>query len=173
MATSIEWLDEIRGADLNDLCAATEEAITAGIGFDWLTPPVRETLEKYWRGAVLIPEREVMVGRLDGTIAAACQLIRPASNNEAGAFNCVLTTFFVAPWARGHGLARDMLGAFEDRAREAGFMQISLDVRETQEPAIALFERHGYARWGEKKKYARANGKFVGGIFYVKDVTPA
>ena len=66
-----------------------------------------------------------------------------------------------------------MLGAFEDRAREAGFMQISLDVRETQEPAIALFERHGYARWGEKKKYARANGKFVGGIFYVKDVTPA
>ena len=170
MQPSIEWLTELKGADLGDICTATEEAIRDGLGFDWLRPPMRETLEAYWRGVLLVPERELIVGRADGAIAGTAQFLKPPANNQAGAFNCTLSTFFVAPWARGHGLARLMLDAFEARAREVGFLQISLDVRETQTAAIALYEGAEYQRWATKEKYARVDDQFVRGFFYVKDL---
>jgi ribosomal protein S18 acetylase RimI-like enzyme len=170
MRPSFEWLTELKGADLADICTATEEAVRDGLGFDWVRPPVRETLEAYWRGVLLVPDRELIVGRADGAIAGTGQLLKPPSNNEAGAFNCTLSTFFVAPWARGHGLARLMLDAFDTRARKAGFFQISLDVRETQTAAIALYEGAGYRRWGTKKRYARVDDRFVRGFFYTKDL---
>ena len=137
-STHTEWITEFEDDDLADICEATEQAIKAGIGFDWIDPPPRDLLEAYWRGAMLVPERELLVGRYNGTIAGTAQMVRPAPNNEAGARNVTLNSFFVAPWARGHGLARSMLAEFEKRARELGFSQISLDVRETQEGAIAL-----------------------------------
>ncbi len=170
MDTKVEWVTELKGADLEDICQATEEAIRDGLGFDWVKPPVRETLEAYWHGVLLVPDRELMVGRGDGTIAATAQLVKPTANNEAGAFSCTLTTFFVAPWARGHGLARDMLSEFEKRARKEGLKQISLDVRETQQAAIALYESVGYVRWGVKEKYALVDGNFIRGCFYTKDI---
>ena len=33
--TMIEWLEEFRGNDLDELCNATEEAIVDGNGFGW------------------------------------------------------------------------------------------------------------------------------------------
>ena len=170
MQPSIEWLEELKGADLGDICTATEEAIRDDLGFDWVRPPMRSTLEAYWRGVLLVPERELIVGRADGAIAGTAQLLKPSTNNQAGAFNCNLSTFFVAPWARGHGLARQMLDAFETRARDAGFSQISLDVRETQTAAIALYEGAKFKRWGIKEKYARVDDQYVRGFFYVKDL---
>ena len=72
----------------------------------WLTPPPRSVMEDYWRGVQMIPERHLVVAKLDKVIAGSCQIVRPPRNNEAQAFTCQLTTFFVAPWARGHGLAQ-------------------------------------------------------------------
>jgi ribosomal protein S18 acetylase RimI-like enzyme len=97
--------------------------------------------------------------------------VRPAPNNEAGAHNVTLNSFFVAPWARGHGLARSMLAEFEKRVRELGSSQISLDVRETQEGAIALYENAGFKRWGIKPNYAQVDGTFIRGFFYTKDLS--
>ena len=53
-----------------------------------------------------------MVVRLDKVIAGSCQIVCPPRNNEAQAFRN-LTTFFVAPWARGHGLAALLIGEAE------------------------------------------------------------
>ena len=58
---------------------------------------------------LLVPERELLIGRLNGIIAGAAQMVKPPPNNEAGFFNVVMTSFFVAPWARGHGMARGMM----------------------------------------------------------------
>ena len=97
-----ESLDE---GELQDLCDATVDAIEAGGGFGWLSPPPRDTLERYWQGLMLIPDRRVFVAKLDGIIAGSIQLHLNPRNNEAQAHSCWLTTSFVAPWARGHGLA--------------------------------------------------------------------
>ncbi|MBM3506658.1 MAG: GNAT family N-acetyltransferase [Alphaproteobacteria bacterium] len=172
VSTSVEWLARFAGTDLEDLCCATEEAIVDGNGFGWLKPPPREKLEAYWRGVLLVPERELVVARYDGTIVGSAQLVRPPANNEAQAFAAMITTFFVAPHARGHGLARGLLQAIDRRAAERGFEAIELNVRDTQKAAIALYESHGFVRWATKQKYAKVDGKFIVGHYYVKEIMP-
>ena len=169
--TSIEWVEKFSGTDLEDLCTATEGAILDGNGFGWLKPPPPDILDNFWRGVLLIPGRALAVARLDGTIVGSGQLVRPPSNNEAQAFAVTLTTFFVAPFARGHGLARGLLGLIERRAAELGFDVIELNVRDSQTAAIALYESCGYERWATKEKYAKVGGEFVAGHYYAKDVS--
>ena len=59
--TSVELVDDLRAADLSDLCDAAELAITDGGGFGWLAPPSRDVLEAYLRGVLLIPERDLLI----------------------------------------------------------------------------------------------------------------
>ena len=41
---SVERVTRYSGTDLDDLCEATESAITEGGGFGWLKPPPRQVL---------------------------------------------------------------------------------------------------------------------------------
>ena len=166
--TKVEWLTKLSGTDLEDLCRAAEQAIIDGNGFGWLKPPPRDMLESYWRGTLMVPGREVIVARYDGTIVGSAQLARPTSNNEAQSFAAAITTFFIAPFARGHGLARGLLTALEARAGAEGFEALDLNVRETQTAAIALYKSCGYQRWAHKARYAKVDGEYVGGFFYTK-----
>ncbi|HYE49861.1 MAG TPA: GNAT family N-acetyltransferase [Azospirillaceae bacterium] len=170
---SVEIIEKLRPGDLDDLCDAADLAIRDGGGFGWVEPPAREVMERYWRGVLAVPERTLFVGRLDGTIAGSAQLVRPTRNNESQAFACQLTTSFVAPWARGHGLARRLTLAVEAEARKAGFTVLNLDVRDSQKAAIALYESLGYRRWGTHPAYARAHGRTFAGLFYYKDLEEA
>ena len=168
--THIERLGEFRPGDIGAICEATEQAIEQGLGFDWIRMPSRQLLEAYWRGVLLVPDRALFVARLEGVIVGTSQLVKPPPNNEAGSFNATITTFFVAPWARGHGLARNLLQTVIAHARAEGFRMISLDVRETQSAAIGLYESAGFERWGTKPKYAVVGGRFIAGHFYCKDL---
>ncbi len=167
--TAVAEIKALSGREMNELCEATDSAIEAGGGFGWLTPPSHHVLESYYNGVLLVPGRSLFVGRLDGVIAGSAQLFRPTRNNEAQAAVCILTSSFVSPWARGHGLARMLTEAVEETAREEGFGMINLDVRETQDVAIALYENLGYIHWGTHPLYARLpDGSWVPGRFYYK-----
>ena len=145
---NVERLTQYSGTDLDDLCEATESAIVEGGGFGWLKPPPRQVLENYWKGMLLVPERRVVVGRLDGIVAGSAQLSRAPRNNEAQAFAGTLTSAFVAPWARGHGLGRDIVLEIERLARELGLAVLNLDLRDTQKAAIGLYEGLGLSALG-------------------------
>ena len=166
--TSVEELEQFTGTDLADLCDAAEAAIKDGGGFGWLKPPPRHIFETYWKGVLLVPERQLFVARLDGVIAGSAQLNRPPRNNEAQAFNAHLTSLFVAPWARGYGLARMLTQAAERAAVAGGAKVLNLDVRATQTAAIRLYEQLGYLRWGTHPCYARVDGKIIPGHYYYK-----
>ncbi|MFM2045069.1 MAG: hypothetical protein RLY86_3645 [Pseudomonadota bacterium] len=168
---AVEEIDRFRPGDLEDLCDAADAAIVDGGGFGWVTPPERDVMERYWKGVLAVPERTLVVGRLDGVICGSAQLIRPTRNNEAQHFAATLTTSFVAPWARGHGLARGLTLAVEARARKDGFRVLNLDVRDSQKAAIALYEALGYRRWGTHPFYAEAQGSVFQGYFYYKDLS--
>jgi ribosomal protein S18 acetylase RimI-like enzyme len=170
--TLVERLTAFRNNDLQELCEAAEEGIKAGGGFGWLKPPPRHIMESYWRGILLNPDRHVFVGRLDGTIAGTAQLVRPARNNEAQGASAQITTHFVAPWARGHGLARQIVVAAENAARDAGIRVVNLDVRETQGAAIQLYQSLGFQHWGSHPRYARVDGLWVAGQFFWKELEP-
>ncbi len=165
---AVERAERLDDDDLNALCEAADAAILDGGGFGWVKSPGRAALESYFRGVLLVPERQLFVARMDGIIVGSAQLLRPPRNNEAQAFAATLMHSFIAPYARGHGLARILTSRVEDAARAMGFYVLNLDVRETQEAAIKLYEAAGYECWGEHPSYARVGGRTIGGRFYYK-----
>jgi ribosomal protein S18 acetylase RimI-like enzyme len=170
-AATVERVTRFRSADLNDLCEAADLAIRDGGGFGWIDPPPRDVMERYWKGVLIVPERHLFIARLDGVVAGSAQLICPPRNNEAQGHSAQLTTSFVAPWARGHGLARMLTRSVEAMARELGYKVLNLDVRETQRAAIALYESMGFKHWGTHPLYARVRGQTLAGHFFYKDLT--
>ncbi len=169
---AVELVSDLSVSDLNDLCDATDAAIEAGGGFGWVELPSRAILERYWNGVVTMPSRMLFVARLDGVICGSCQILLPRGNNEAQDFVVQLTTSFMAPWARGHGLARMLVEVAEEKSLEAGYATINLDVRETMDRAISLYESMGYIRIGEHPYYARVNDEILKGYYYYKVIDP-
>ena len=165
-----ELCTKLNNIDLQELCDATEEAILAGGGFGWISPPPSKMLQDYWKGVLLIPERVLILGRLDNVIAGSVQLIKPAKNNEAQAHSCVLSTFFFAPWARGFGLAKAVFEKAERKAIQDGFKVITLEVRETQTRAIQLYEQAGFIKSGINPKSAYVNEEYITGYYYYKEL---
>ncbi len=160
----------LKRGELAELCDAADAAIAAGGGFGWVKPPHRNVLEAYWKGVLLVPDRYLLIGRLDGTIAGSAQLMRPTRNNEAQAHSAQVTTNFVAPWARGHGLARALALGIENLARELGVRVLTLDVRETQSAAVGLYRSLGYHEIGRHPRYAKVDGAYVAGLYFWKEV---
>lgn len=172
LARVIERVSQLGDDDLHALCEAAHAAIIDGGGFGWVHPPGRRALESYFRGVLLVPERELFVARLEGSVVGSAQLVRPPRNNEAQAFAAHLMHSFIAPYARGHGLARMMMKRVEEGARALGYQVLNLDVRESQAAAIHLYESLGYTRWGEHPAYARVAGRTIRGFFYYKLLKP-
>lgn len=165
---AVDKVTELPDEDLQQLCEAADAAIIDGGGFGWVKSPGRLALESYFRGVLLVPERQLFIARLDDVIVGSAQLVRPPRNNEAQAFSATLMHAFTAPYARGHGLARLLTRRVEEGARALGYQVLNLDVRETQAAAISLYEGLGYQRWGEHPCYARVSGQTVRGIYFVK-----
>ena len=54
---------------------------------------------------------------------------------------------------RGHGIGRRLVERFRDAAVEMGAERITLEVRASNAPAIALYEKQGFAEVGRRKNY--------------------
>ncbi len=167
---SVENLKLLNDVDLADLCNITEQAISAGGGFGWLRVPRREILINYWKKIISEKLNNLIVGRLNGVIAGTLQLSFEAPNIESRKNIAQIKRHFVAPWARGYGLAKSMIEFSERIAREENIKSIQLSVRETQEAAVQLFKNKNYLRWGENPYYAFINGSFVKGIYFYKNL---
>jgi [ribosomal protein S18]-alanine N-acetyltransferase len=62
-------------------------------------------------------------------------------------------TIAVAPRSQGRGLGRAMLDALLAEARRRGCTQVFLEVLETNEAAISLYEKFGFERQGRRRDY--------------------
>ncbi len=166
---SVEFVEEqLTENDLNDLCDATDAAIEDGGGFGWVELPVREALESYWRGVITAPTRQLFIARLDGVICGTTQLVLPPKNNEAQGHAVQLTTNFIAPWARGYGLAKMLLEEVEKKSFHDGYAVINLDVRENMDEAISLYKSIGYEEFGTHPYSVRAKGKTLKSTYFYK-----
>ena len=160
--------EELSLSDLNDLCDATDDAIEDGGGFGWIDLPAREIMERYWQGAIIMPQRDVFLARLDGTICGTVQMVHPPHYNEAQSHAVQLTAHFVAPWARGHGLAKMLVNRVEQQAKSVRKNVVNLDVRETQDAAISLYKNIGYEHYATHPAYAYVKGHYVAGQYFYK-----
>lgn len=168
----VDKITEFKGNDLSDLCDAAESTVNDSqgfsIGFNKFSD--RSQVELYFKGVLLVPERELIVGRFDGAIAGSIQLVKPSISNVTSAFAASVDNHFVAPWARGFGLANSLLAAAEEEARKCGFSVIKLSVNATRDAAISLYENNGYKKWGVLDKYELYADQVVPGYFYCKDL---
>jgi len=85
------------------------------------------------------PHGKFIVGYEDG-IAVCCGGIKRL-DDEA----CEIKRMYVAPQARGRGVARILLTALEDEARELGYTIARLDTGPKQPGAQRVYETSGYA----------------------------
>ena len=72
------------------------------------------------------------------------------------------------PWARGYGIGYDLIRAVEEQVCADGFAVLNLDVRATQEIAIARYDSLGFVRWAENPHYAWVGDEWVTGYYYYK-----
>lgn len=114
------------------LCAALDAESQARYPFD-LSRHFRVSPEEFAaeRGAFLL-------ARIDGK-AVGCGGVRLLDPETAE-----LKRMYVAPSARGKGIARALLAALEHEARVRGATQIILETGNKQVEALALYRREGY-----------------------------
>lgn len=67
-----------------------------------------------------------------------------------------LENIAVAPEHRRQGVADALLSAITGLARERQMAFLTLEVRASNAPAIALYEKHGFAVVGRRKNYYKA-----------------
>jgi ribosomal-protein-alanine N-acetyltransferase len=70
-----------------------------------------------------------------------------------------ISTFAVRPGVRGQGIGEQLLVAGLTTARERGAALATLEVRESNLPAIELYQKLGFESVGLRKGYYRDNGE--------------
>lgn len=105
----------------------------------WSEAALRAELGK---GIFLVAQAE---GRIVGY--AGCQTVLDEG---------YITNVAVAPTFRRQGAARALLAALASRARAQGLSFVTLEVRASNAPAIALYAGAGYVPVGTRKNFYRA-----------------
>ena len=70
-----------------------------------------------------------------------------------------VTTIGVAPELRGHGLGEVLLVSLFDEALRRNAQWVTLEVRVSNSPAQALYEKYGFTRQGVRRRYYSDNGE--------------
>ena len=77
-----KFISSLNNADIEELCDSTEDAILVDGGFGWINPPQRKKLVDYWKGVLLVPERLLIVGKIDNVICGSIQLIKKLKEKQ-------------------------------------------------------------------------------------------
>jgi GNAT superfamily N-acetyltransferase len=89
---------------------------------------------------VVVPRSVFLIARLNGR-AVACGAVRPLEGDAAE-----LKRMYVEPAVRGRGLAKRLLKAVEDVARNMGYVVLCLETADRQPEAVGLYGSAGYHR---------------------------
>lgn len=103
----------------------------------------RGDTEARWRSRLTMVPFNV-VAYLHGTEAGIVSGAKPTAPSVQ------LVSLWVAPWARGCGVADALVGAIIDWSRGNGARGMHLDVFADNTHAIRLYERHGFVDRGPK-----------------------
>ena len=122
--------------DAQLLVAAVQQEYVARYGGPDETPLEPAYLEP--------PDGAFFVGYLDGRPVATGAWRRSRVKALGSAATAEVKRMYVAPTARGRGLARSMLALLESSAADAGAEALVLETGTRQPEAMALYESSGY-----------------------------
>jgi GNAT superfamily N-acetyltransferase len=143
---------EIRRADRRDVAAVRALRLRAlESDPDAFGETLAEALarpEADWADWIGSPERAIFVAVAadGGWVGMAVGAPAPV---EAQPDSAALYAMWVAPESRGDGIGSALIDAVEGWARGEGYTGIGLGVTTTNEPAVRLYERKGFADLGQ------------------------
>src|SRR5690348_13320734 len=115
------------------------------------------------------PPEAHLVAELDGSMVGYIRL-KPPTRLPENAHVIQVQGLAVHPAARRHGAAGSLLDAAEKQLRDRGIRKLSLRVLSTNEAAIRLYERHGFAREGVLLEEFYINGRYVDDVQMAKQL---
>ena len=174
-STLINKVDSLSAKEIAELCKAAKETIannmSFSLGFNYANIPEEELLRRYFLGALLVPEREQFICKLDGVVAGYLELFRPSNKQVTKNFSAEVINHFVTPWARGNGIAKKMLLFAERTAKKNGISVLKLSVRDSLTEARSLYINSGYKQWGSCDKYEKIGDQYMTGHYFYKELT--
>lgn len=157
-------------AEMPGLVEVLRDAVAGGASVGFLPPLGADEARAYWEGvigALREGSRVLLVARRPGeAIVGTVQLDLAMRAN--GRHRAEVSKLMVHTTAQRRGLARTLMLALEDAARQLGRTTLVLDTREG-DPSELLYQKLGYQRVGTIPQYARsADGTLAGTVFYYK-----
>jgi ribosomal protein S18 acetylase RimI-like enzyme len=113
------------------------------------------------------PPEAHLVAELSGRVVGYIRL-KPPTRLPENTHVIQVQGLAVHPDARRHGAAGSLLDAAEKQLRERGIRKLTLRVLSSNQPAIRLYERHGFAREGALRDEFLINGRYVDDIMMAK-----
>lgn len=142
IAEECEWV--IRKGKPEDVDAIVHlEEIT--FPFPWSRESIRHDMEEN-------PLAVILVAEWKGDFAGYMDVWRIAGEGQ-------LNNIAVMPAARGHGIGGKLMQEMMDYLQKQGDVEISLEVRASNEAAIHLYQKLGFEEIGRREKYYLDNGE--------------
>jgi ribosomal protein S18 acetylase RimI-like enzyme len=108
--------------------------------------------EQQWRQEFLRGEWNVMTAHGPGMDAQDVGLLGVTRLLATPSWECYLEYLWVAPLARGRGVASNLLRLVLDRLRDARVQTVWLYILDGNDGAMRLYERFGFQRTNERQK---------------------
>jgi ribosomal protein S18 acetylase RimI-like enzyme len=113
------------------------------------------------------PPEAHLVAELDGRVAGYIRL-KPPTRMPENAHVIQVQGLAVHPDARRRGVAANLLDAAAEHLRDRGIRKLTLRVLSTNEAAIRLYERQGFAHEGALLEEFLINGRYVDDVMMAR-----
>ena len=141
---------------VSDLGHILHACVLDGASVGYILPFTEEEAEAFWRDKVLPAVeggcRIVLVAAMDGEVVGTVQLDYDTPPNQP--HRAEVKKLLVHPKARRNGIARALMLAIEQRARDVGRSLLTLDTR-SDDAAEPLYESMGYVTAGRIEGWCR------------------
>ena len=144
--------------DIDMLADVLHAVVHGGAGVSFVVPFSLDDARAFWRDSVLpgvkARRRRVLAARLGGRIVGTVQLDPAWAPNQR--HRAEVLKLLVHPDARRRGIARSLMVALEELARDCGWTLLTLDTW-TGRAGEQLYRSLGYTAIGSIPRYARGS----------------
>ncbi|MFC0211363.1 GNAT family N-acetyltransferase [Paenibacillus chartarius] len=152
---------------LEELADLLVDVVADGASIGFLPPLDRDEARAYWKH-VIEPGVHLWIGICGERLVGTVQLHLAMKPN--GSHRAEIAKLMVHPSGRRNGVARMLMQAAENRAKQLGRSLLILDTR-AGDPSNLLYRSIGYTEAGSIPNFARsADGSLAATVIYYKSI---